>query len=192
MTRIKKAGKSILHALSIVIVAIEIVLILFLVLTKMSGGVPTVFGHSVYVIASPSMTPELEVGDIIIAKAYDGGALRVGDVVEYVGKSGDMKGKIITHKIISIDGEGAERTIITKGTANTEADPPIKPSDVISVMKYKTVVIDKIYRVISTTWGFLCLVILPMIAMIVSEIVDLARQIKKEKTGGYGDEERDE
>ena len=192
MTKIKKAGRSILHALSIIIVIIEIVLILFLVLTKMSGGVPRLFGHSVYVIATPSMTPELEVGDIIISKAYDGGELSVGDVVEYVGKSGEMKGKIITHKIISIDGEGADRTIITKGTANTEADPPIAPSDIISVMKYKTVVIDKIYRVISTTWGFICLVILPMAAMIVSEIVDLARQIKKEKEGGYDDEECDE
>ena len=82
MIKIKKAGRSILHALSIIIVIIEIVLILFLVLTKMSGGVPRLFGHSVYVIATPSMTPELEVGDIIISKAYDGGELSVGDVVE--------------------------------------------------------------------------------------------------------------
>lgn len=192
MTKIKKIGKSILHAGSIIVVVIEVVLILLLILTKMSGGVPSLFGYSVYVIASPSMTPELEIGDIIISKAYDGGELNVDDVVEYVGKSGDMKGKIITHKIISIDGEGEERVIVTKGTANTEADPPIAPSDVISVMTYKTVVIDKIYSVISTTWGFIFLVILPMAAMIVSEIVDLAKQIKKEKEEGCRNEEDSE
>ena len=189
MVGIKKAGKSILHAFSIMIVIIEIMLILVLILTKISGGVPSFFGHSVYVIVSPSMTPELEVGDMIISKKYDGGELEVGDIVEYVGKSGEMKDKIITHKIVSIDGEGDNRTIITKGTANTEADPPIAPSDILSVMTYKTVVIDKVYGVISTRAGFICLVILPMAAMIVSEIVDLLLQIKKEKEGGSEDDE---
>ena len=189
MLTIKKTGKAIAHALSIMIVVIEIVLILVLILTKMSGGIPSFMGHSVYVIVSPSMTPELEIGDIIVSKEYDGGALEVGDVVEYVGKSGEMKGKIITHKIISIDGEGDDRTIITKGTANKDADPPISPSDIVSVMTYKTVFIDKVYALISTTAGFLCLVILPMAAMIVSEIVDLTLQINKEKEGGCDDED---
>ena len=189
MSSIKKIGKSILHALAIAIVIIEIILILLLILTKASGGVPFFFGHSAYVIVSPSMTPELEIGDIIIAKEYDGGELNLGDVVEYIGKTGEMKGKIITHKIVSIEGEGEDRIIITKGTANAEADPPISPSDIVSVMTYKTVVMDKVYGVISTRAGFICLVILPLAAMIASEIVDLSLQIKKEKEGGSGEDE---
>lgn len=188
MINVKKAGKALLRAVSILIVVIEIVMILFLVLTKVSGGVPSLFGHSVYVIVSPSMTPELEIGDVIIARKYDGGELETGDVVQYMGKSGDAKGKIITHKIISIEGEGEDRIIVTKGTANTQADQPITPAEVLSTMTYKTVVIDKIYRLISTTPGFICLVILPLAAMIISEIVELVRQIQKEKEGEGEDE----
>jgi len=189
MNQIKKIGKKIAHVLSIVIVVVEIVVIAALIFTKMSGEVPTVFGYSVYVIVSPSMSPDLEIGDIIISKQYDGGELHEGEVVEYIGKSGSMAGKIITHKIVSITGEGDDRVIITKGTANSSEDAPISPSDVIAVMKYKTVVIDKVYAVLSTTVGFICLVLLPMAAMIVSEIVRLILELKGEKDGGTENEE---
>ena len=188
MMQIKTVGKKIVQALSMAIVIIEIVIIAVLVITKMSGGVPSLFGHNFYVIASPSMSPELEVGDIIISKKYDGGELAVGDVVEFVGKSGEIKGKLITHKIVSITGEGEDRVIVTKGTANTEPDAPITPNDIVAVMKYKTVVIDKIFALITTTPGFICLVMLPLAAIIISEIVRLAIDIKREKDGGQDNE----
>lgn len=188
MIQIKKIGKKIAQILSIVIVVLEMIIIAALLITKMTGGVPTVFGHNFYVIASPSMSPELEVGDVIISKKYDGGELKVNDVVEFVGKQGDIKGKIITHKIISITGEGDDRVIVTKGVANSEPDAPIAPSDIIAVMKYKTVVIDKIFAITTSTLGFICLVMLPMMAIIVTEIVRLAIDIKREKDGGQKDE----
>lgn len=169
--------KKITGVLGGVLLAIEVVLLLLLVISRINGGVPTLFGHNMYVIVSPSMTPELEVGDMILSRVYDGGELKVGDVVQYVGKTGDTQGKIITHKIISIDGD----VITTKGVANALPDAPITRSDVIGVMKYKFVVIDKIYAVISSTWGFLLLVLLPMCAIIVFEIVNLAIDIRKEK-----------
>ena len=188
MIQIKNAGKKLLQGLSIAIVVIEMVIIAVLLITKMTGGVPSLFGHNIYVIASPSMSPELEIGDVIISKKYDGGELAVGDVVEFVGKQGDIKGKLITHKIMSITGEGDDRVIVTKGVANSDPDAPIAPSDIVAVMKYKTVVLDKIFAVITSTPGFICLVMLPMAAIIVTEIVRLAVDIKREKDGGHTDD----
>jgi len=184
MIQIKQIGKKIANVLSVAIVVIEVIVIAMLILTKINGDVPSIFGYSFYVIVSPSMSPELEVGDMIISKKYDGGELEVGDIVEYVGQSGDMAGKIITHKIVKITGEGADRVIVTRGTANNTDDAPISPSNIIAVMKYKTVIIDKIYSVLCTTAGFICLVLLPMVAMIVSEVVRLGRELQKEAKGG--------
>lgn len=180
--------KKILSFLGGVIIAIEMVAIAFLLIVKISGGVPSFFGYNMYVIVSPSMSPVLEVGDVIISKEYTEGQLSVGDTVQYVGKYGDAKGKIITHQIIGVSGEGSDAVVITKGVANAEPDPPIHASDVIAVMQYKTHVIDKIYRAISTTAGFICLVLLPMMAMIVYEIVDLAKELHKEKEEKGGKE----
>lgn len=183
MTKFKHITTKALHVISIVVVVIEILIVASIIASRFSGNVPTVFGHSLYVIASPSMSPELEIGDMIVSRQYDGGELQVGQVIEYHGKSGDMAGKIITHKIVSITGEGDDRVIITKGTANHDEDPPISPDDVISVMVYKTVIIDKLYGVITSTPGFICLIFLPMAAMIITEIVKLMIEVKGEKDG---------
>ncbi len=161
--------------LSTVLVVVEILVILFVVISKISGDVPAFFGYRMYVIVSPSMEPEIKVGDVIISKEYDGGALAVGDVVTYMGKSGDVAGKMITHEIISIDGD----TVITKGTANLSADPAIRRGDILSVMKYQPVVLGAIYGVLTSTAGFICLVLLPLAAIIVSEVVNLLLEIKR-------------
>lgn len=181
MTNIKAIVKKIAHYFSMALVIIEILIIASVVFTKLSGNIPNFFGYSMYVIVSPSMSPDLEIGDVIISKVYDGGELKEGQVVEYLGKSGSMAGKIITHRIENISGEGEDRVIVTKGTANSEEDPPISPEDVIAVMVYKTVVIGKIYSVLSTTAGFICLVLLPMVAMIIVEFVRLLFEVKGEK-----------
>lgn len=186
--KISKIVKKVSSVLCICLIVLEIIVIAVIVVSKMSGGVPSVLGYNMYVVASPSMSPELEIGDVIISKEYDGGELEVGDVVQFVSQSGESKGKIITHKIIWIGGENDDE-IITKGVANTEADAPISRLDVMSVVKYKTVVIDKIYGVLSSTWGFILLVMIPLVAMIVLEIMSLSKDIKKEiKEAGHNDE----
>ncbi len=188
--KISKIVKKVASISCMCLIALEILVIAVIVVSKMSGGVPSVLGYNMYVVASPSMSPELEIGDVVISKTYDGGELEVGDVVQFVSKSGESKGKIITHKIIWIGGEN-EDEIITKGVANAQADAPINRSDVMSVVKYKTVVIDKIYGALSSTWGFILLVMIPLAAMIVLEITSLSKDIKKEiKEAGHNDENK--
>ncbi len=183
-TILKKAGSFFGGA----IIVIELIAITFLLVVKMSGGIPSFFGYNMYVIVSPSMSPMLEVGDVIISKEYTEGELFVGDTVQYVAKQGEAKGKIITHQIVEISGEGADAVVVTQGIANAAPDAPIAASDVMAVMQYKTHIIGKVYQLISTTAGFICLVLLPLMAMIVCEIVELAKEIHKEKEREGGDE----
>lgn len=177
--RIKKIGS----VLSTLLIVAELVIIAGIVICRIGGNTPSVFGYRMYVIVSPSMEPEISVGDMIISKEYEGQALSVGDVVTYLGREGEMAGKVITHKIVAIEGE----TIITQGVANREADPAITGDDVLAVMTYKTVVLSAVYRVISTGAGFIILIMLPLIVMIITEIVALMIQIKRE--GGEDDRE---
>ena len=174
----KRLGK-IGSLLSTLLIVLELVIILSIVVCKIGGNTPSILGYRMYVIVSPSMEPEIKVGDMIIAKEYDGQELSVGDIVTYLGREGEMAGKVITHKIVEIDGEH----IVTKGVANTLEDPAITHDDLLAVMVYKTVVLSFVYRVISSPAGFICLVLLPLIAMIVTEIVTLMIQIKKEGEG---------
>ena len=179
----KKPFKKVGDVIGTLLIALELVIIVSIVICKIGGNTPSVFGYRMYVIVSPSMEPEIKVGDMIIAEEYEGQALSVGDVVTYLGREGEMADKVITHKIVAIDGE----KIITRGVANSVADPAITRDDVLAVMSYKTVVLSTVYRVISTDAGFIVLILLPLIVMIISEIVTLVIQIKKE--GGEVDRE---
>ncbi|MBE6540164.1 MAG: signal peptidase I [Ruminococcaceae bacterium] len=177
---VKKVFKKAGEILGAVVIVVEVVTILLFIVTKMQGGVPSLFGYNMYVIKSGSMKPELDIDDVIISRVYDGEELCEGDVVQYVSKSGEKAGEIITHQIVSIEGSGYEAAIRTKGLANSEADPPIKGSDVIAVMKHKAVLLDDIYKWITHPLGFVFLVICPMLGMIIYEIVSIVRSIRKE------------
>lgn len=183
-----KIVRKILGVLGVLAILLEIVLILFILVMRVSGGVPSLFGYNIYVISSGSMEPELGVGDIILSRTYDGEDVQVGDVLTYLGKEGDVKGRIVTHRVVRTEGTGEGQVIVTQGTANDTADPPISKGDVLSVMVYKTVILGAIYSVITNVWGFVFLVAAPMVAMIVAEIVSLVKEWKRNKQAGDEDE----
>lgn len=174
----KNILKTICNVFTGLLVALEIVLVVFLVIMKSSGGVPSLFGYNMYVIVSPSMEPEISVGDVIISREYEGEKLEIGDVITYLGKEGDLAGKIVTHKVIYVSQDG--QTIQTQGVANQTPDPEIQSADVRSVLVYKTVIIGPIYSVITSTWGFILLIITPMLLMIGGEVVHLIKVMKEE------------
>lgn len=186
----KKIVKGIGHGLGIALIVFEVLIIIFLVVSKVQGDPPTLFGHQMYFIRTGSMSPYLEPGDVIISKKYDGGELvagKDGSVVTYYGNIGDNV-DMITHRVIKIDGD----TVITQGDFNNIADAPITKDDIEAVMVYKTVIIDKIYMVISTTWGFWLFIFTPIAVLIISEIVSLIKELKKEKEVPDENEERKE
>jgi len=76
---------------------------------------PMPFGIGMAVVLSGSMSPALDVNDLVIVRETD--SYEVNDIVVY--QSSDT---LIVHRIISKDGE----TIVTQGDANNVADAPIE------------------------------------------------------------------
>ena len=76
--------------------------------------IPSVFGYSVLIIASPSMTGSIEAGDAIIIKNSDSYA--VGDVITYFPADESFS---VTHRIVRMEGD----KFYTKGDANQSEDP---------------------------------------------------------------------
>ena len=76
--------------------------------------IPSVFGYSVLIIASPSMTGAIEAGDAIIIKKSDSYA--VGDVITYFPADENFS---VTHRIVRMEGD----KFYTKGDANQSEDP---------------------------------------------------------------------
>lgn len=81
-------------------------------------------GFTSYVVLSGSMTPELNIGDLVYVKECDD--IKVGDYITFY--INDKK-NIVTHEVIEID---TDHCYITKGIANETADiNPVQENDVI-------------------------------------------------------------
>lgn len=90
------------------------------------SAIPSFFGNSVLVIATPSMSGSIETGDMIIIKKS--GSYEVGDVITYFPAS---EATSVTHRIVRIEGE----KFYTKGDANESEDPdPVFITQIVGKM----------------------------------------------------------
>lgn len=80
-------------------------------------------------ITSASMSPSINIGDVVVYSPHDGVGLEPGTVVTFQPDGG---GSLITHRIVSFD--AASNTYLTKGDANLEADStPVRPDQIKGV-----------------------------------------------------------
>jgi signal peptidase len=89
----------------------------------------TVLGWQVAGVRSGSMQPTYGVGSLVAIAPVDAAALGAGDVITY---HWGGTGPLVTHRIVEVNGTGAERTFVTKGDANRVADMTPVPSGAIA------------------------------------------------------------
>lgn len=101
---------------------------------RLAGNqLPMPFGYGAAIVMSGSMSPALNVGDLVIVKdvSEENGTgqedLSVGDVVIF--EDGDS---FVIHRVI--EKNDSERTFTTKGDYNNSADAPISFSQVKGVL----------------------------------------------------------
>ncbi|MCR5653071.1 MAG: signal peptidase I [Ruminococcus sp.] len=183
-TKKAESGKKVLKILRIIknvlLAVILTIFALILVLTmvsRISGNAPSMFGYSIYRVTSGSMEPSLKVGDVILSKSCGASELKVGDVVTYMGRSEEFKGKLVTHRIVKapfFDSGG--QYIITKGDSNPSNDSPVNLDDVMGVMQTKLGFVSVIYDFFVTPWGLIGIILLIILAFS-NEIVILIQSI---------------
>lgn len=162
---------------------------LFLVvvcLQRFSNNKISLFNYRMFTVASGSMEPEYNIGDVLIAKKKDADKIKVGDTISYLGEKGGFKDKVITHRVESIEQDESGNYIYhTKGLVNIVEDPTVYYSQVYGVIVYKTVVLSFIYRLIASKYGLFIFIILPLFYIIGSEMVSflLNKEEKRRKIG---------
>lgn len=84
-----------------------------------SDEVPSFFNMDVYIVVSESMSPKINVNDIILVKkGYSNEQYKEGNIITYIRADGEL----ITHRIEKVTKVGLLRAYITKGDNNEEVD----------------------------------------------------------------------
>ncbi len=123
------------------------------------------------------MEPDIEAGEMILGKRIDPCELYVGDVITYVGEKGELKDKVITHKIIEIDGD----TYVTKGVANDLPDPPICSDQILSKYVVTIPLAGDVFSVINSKYGFIFFIAFPLVLLIANEISIIVKACREDK-----------
>ena len=150
-----------------------------------------IFGYYVFVVVSDSMDPTLKVNDIFLSVKTD--EVEEGDIITFIEDDGPLKGELITHRVETIDKSGDEYIYYCRGDKEgAPLDDGITKDQIVG--KYVTIIpgVSWLYRVMSTGIGFFLIIILPISAIFITEIIDLIKKLKKndeeEKKQKYLDE----
>lgn len=91
------------------------------------------FHYGAYVIATESMTGELNKGDVAIFEKYEGQFLREGQVIVY-----EENGRMVVHRIADIKIINEVTRYYTKGDANEDTDAGFRlDGDIVGLVNYK-------------------------------------------------------
>jgi signal peptidase len=169
----------ILSIIKFIIYAFLVLLLITIFVQKISQNKKTIGGFMIFTVASESMVPEYNVGDIIFTKKVSEDELKIGDNITYLGSEGSVNGLVITHKLVEIEEENGQKIFTTKGLVNIIPDPPIVYGQIYGKVVYKTAILSYIGRVINNKYVYYISFI--VIGLIVSiEVVAAIFESKRE------------
>ena len=176
-----KKIKKFLNIFATVFLVLATILVVAVLILRITGARPKLFGYYFFNVVSDSMTPMLKVDDVILVKASDGSDVKKGDIISYHADVGEMAGKDVTHKVIKDPVKREDGTIVleTQGIKQGAlVDPPITNDQIIGKYVMKLTVLSFIYKVFRQWYGLLIFLAVIM-ALIGKEVYNLRRLSEK-------------
>lgn len=149
----------------------------FLVIsTKAAGGEPNLFGYQLKMVLSGSMEPEIQTGSVIAIKpSSDETHYKKGDVITFEAEDG----KLITHRIVQIKGDGEQ--YITKGDNNNgpDVDPVLSQNIVGKYTGFAVPYVGYVIHFANSKQGAVWMFIVPGIMLVGYSIITVWRALRK-------------
>ncbi|MCD6483060.1 MAG: signal peptidase I [Candidatus Aenigmarchaeota archaeon] len=161
--------------LAIGIAAVFTILLMFCVI------LPTIQGSMHFLIVlSGSMSPEINAGDIVISMRVNPEEIKVNDIITFRYK--DEPENCITHRVVNVIDENGRLSFMTKGDANEDPDQRIvESSELIGKVAFVIPYLGYLPHFARTKIGFVTLVIIPGSLIIINEIWNIIKTLKKKE-----------
>ena len=161
---------------SLVILAALIAVLLAVSVRRGSDGVDTIYGHPVFSVASGSMTPAIDTGDLIVDQELtlpQAAGLHVGQVISFQASQSGVGSIIITHRIVAVvagpNGSGVQYR--TKGDANNAPDQTlVTPAQVVGLYSARVPFGGYVLSTLHQPLTFVILIMIPIVYLIGGEV----------------------
>jgi signal peptidase I len=171
--------------LTTALLVLLLVLMLFVTISsKINGGAPKVFGKEILTVLSGSMEPGIKTGSVIAVKPVGNPLVETftkGDVITF--KAVDNQNMMITHRIVDVQGTGANLKYVTKGDNNDGQDPmPVPAGNVVAHYANFTIpYLGYILSWVKTKVGIAALLFVPGLYLILQPLISLYRSMSKDE-----------
>lgn len=183
--RLEKKKNKWIIAVQTILTVFMFIFLLTVILQRISNNRVSIGGIRVFTVLSESMKPVYNVWDIVITKDVNPKDLKIGDDITYKGLTGDVKGKVITHRIenINYDEETHQYKFVTRGIANVAQDAELNESQILGKVVYKTFLLSLFSKASRNTVVFVLFVFIPLAIYITIEMVNIV--LEKNDTRRY-------
>lgn len=182
-TKRKKTFRLLYKIISYTLIVILMIVALFFIIYVVSGKIAEKNGKNppfgLYTVISPSMTPNIDVYDVVFVKNTSEDDLKVDDVITFYSSNEFFGDTPITHRIVEIlDVPNTGTMYRVKGDANESADAEkVIPSNVIGKVIFKIPKLGKVQFFLASKKGWLLAILVPAIIIILYDIFKLIRLI---------------
>jgi signal peptidase len=143
--------------------AILAVLVGFVVLLAISP----ITGLRFDAILSGSMSPSMNVGDLVVVTPASANSLKVGDVIVFHSPIGD---NLVCHRIIAITQEDGSLVFHTKGDSNEDPDPfTLQASSIVGKVQFCIPSMGYVVQWLRGPFGLLIIIGLGAAALLIPE-----------------------
>lgn len=152
---------------------------------RKTGDQPAIGGYHIMVIATGSMAPKINPGDVVLVKKVSTQDLKVGDIITYYSIDSNIFGKVISHRISDIAKSEEGYYFTTKGDANQIKDNyPALEANILGRVDKVIPKLGYALMFIKSKQGLLVLGFTPSLIILILEIrnlILLIGQYRKEK-----------
>jgi signal peptidase len=139
---------------------------------------PIAGNYKIFVVQSGSMAPAIKMGSLVIVKPAND--YKIGDVITF-GPYSKTKAPT-THRIYDIKVVNGQPVYITKGDANNTPDTrEITKRDILGKVLFSIPYLGFAVAFAKKPLGFALIVIVPAVIIIVDEVKNIYKEIKKKK-----------
>ena len=209
MKKYKKILKIVLNVFIWIFVAFSVFMtVLALAAQSNADGVPALGGKCFLTVASDSMSPTFEKGDLIFGQMLtteEKKQLEVDEIITfYADLDGNGRTELNSHRIIEVrrDGNGEVISYITMGDnkeTNTAADAPVPWKNVVCKWDGGRIgAVGGFIAFLQTSTGFLLFIVIPLVIFFVYELylfiktlLDVKKKEAKVERGISAEEEEE-
>jgi signal peptidase I len=137
------------------------------------------FGWKIDVVLSGSMEPELKVGSVVITRPLEVESIKVGDIITF---RSPVNERFTTHRVVSLE-NSPSFILHTKGDANEDMDPFIVGSQsIVGKVCFNVAYLGYAIQFMKSRLGFLITLYLPGLIIVITEALNIWRELVKEKS----------